>query len=442
MNIDELLEFSATPLQWMSLLRPPSISMDNWDIMAVFPDGHVPIFLSLHIGWLGLGLVALGISQFNKYCWSWLVIAAIGVFIALGEHNPLAIPLLKLLNPFRTPEKYLFLFHFAATMLVASGMARLLNYLPSDRSYNIVGSLLLLIMMGELIHAGRNINLVAPAGYYELSESEEARHISQDPGRIYTRSIAQENTNTVRELYTNFRNAMTPNIGAMAGISYVDGVTFLQYSAQNKVQSLIYPLPPGKLLARRLAFLSVRYVITDDPAFAASQGWKMNASQLTPLLWRLNSSAPLLNFSLAVYPSDGSDYALAVASSDLEFSNGNKSFVINSEANVGEKSVGRVLSVKSRSGLYQADVESLGDGWLILRESFNAGWSAKINGEAVEIVRTNQFFMGIKVPQGKHKISFEFRPRQLDLGLFFAALSVIALIALWFGHYRRKNVLA
>lgn len=435
LGVNELLEFSATPAQWLSILRPPLIAADNWNIFQAFPDGHVPLFLSLHIGWLALPLIALGACVARRYSVAWLLIGGIGVFLAMGAANPLAIEILKLLNRFRSPEKYLFLVHLAAAMLAAPGLARLLNWLPASYS-RLVGILLLLALASELVYNGRKIDLLAPANYYAIERSAEARLIAFEPGRTYTRSLAQDNINSVRELYTAFRNTLTPNTGVMTGIHYVNGVSFLQYREHMPVLALIDSLPPGALLARRLAFLGVRYVVTDDPAFASNAEWATMTHRLTSRLWRLEHTAQLMSF--ATHVALASDDALASAASIPEFAQGNSVFVNALPTGAGNYAPGQVISLQTRPGRYEAEVETPGLGWLVLRENAYPGWTATVDDQPATLIRTNRFFLGLAVPPGRHKVRFEFRPTQLDFGLLLAALAVVALLVLAFLPSRRQ----
>lgn len=429
MRVEELLEFSATGAQWLSLLRPPALSAVNWNILDAYPDGHVPIFLTLHLGWLALPLIALGATMPRRYSLSWLAIGAIGIFFALGAANPLAVEILKQINRFRTPEKYLFLAHLAAAMLVAPGLARLLAWTPTKLAPS-AATILLLVLAGELVLSGRKIDLLAPAGYYRLEQTAEARIIGREPGRIYARSVAQENTDTVRELYAAFRDSLTPNIGQVAGMDYVNGVSFLQYREHLPVLELIEGLPASELLARRLAFLGVRYVVTDDPSFATSREWSLHAQRLTPRLWRLGITAPLLGF--AHHVTTASDDTVAGSASNIDFANGNRVFVTSPKANANYDTSAQILELRKRPGLYEISVAANGSAWLVLRENRYPGWTATLDGSPIEIVPTNRFFMGLPIPPGQHRVRIEFRPTQLTPGLFVAALAAAALLAMIF----------
>ncbi|MCC5927196.1 MAG: hypothetical protein JJU41_11620 [Bacteroidetes bacterium] len=56
-------------------------------------------------------------------------------------------------------------------------------------------------------------------------------------------------------------------------------------------------------------------------------------------------------------------------------------------------------------------VNRLTDGFLVLSEMFYpGGWNARINGEPVEIIRTNFALRGVEVPAGNHEIEFYYSP--------------------------------
>ena len=54
-------------------------------------------------------------------------------------------------------------------------------------------------------------------------------------------------------------------------------------------------------------------------------------------------------------------------------------------------------------------VESNGENWLVFSESSMPGWVATIDGKEVSIYDTNYIFQTILVPDGEHKIIFEYK---------------------------------
>lgn len=81
------------------------------------------------LGVFGLGLVLLGAFSQDRRRVTWVVLALLGIFLALGAFNPLYYPLASLpgFNFFRVPARWLALFVLAAAMLAGLGMEFLLN---------------------------------------------------------------------------------------------------------------------------------------------------------------------------------------------------------------------------------------------------------------------------------------------------------------------------
>lgn len=70
---------------------------------------------------------------------------------------------------------------------------------------------------------------------------------------------------------------------------------------------------------------------------------------------------------------------------------------------------------------------------LVLADNVYEGWSAEVDGEPAEILRTNHTFRGVVVPAGEHQVVFTFRPADLYTGLY-VYLVTLALAAA-FGVY-------
>ena len=81
--------------------------------------------------------------------------------------------------------------------------------------------------------------------------------------------------------------------------------------------------------------------------------------------------------------------------------------------------------VAYRSNRIELRANLASDAWVVLTDTFYPGWKAMIDDqfEAV-IIPANYAFRAIYVPQGVHKIVFQYRPK------FFAASIIIALITL------------
>ena len=69
-------------------------------------------------------------------------------------------------------------------------------------------------------------------------------------------------------------------------------------------------------------------------------------------------------------------------------------------------------------------------GVLVLADSYDEGWSAKLDGEPVSILRVDHSLRAVAVPAGSHSITFGYEPPSLFLGLFLGAIALVILLGL------------
>ena len=68
-----------------------------------------------------------------------------------------------------------------------------------------------------------------------------------------------------------------------------------------------------------------------------------------------------------------------------------------------------VLVKEYSEGEFTFEVQALNSRFLVISNIFYPGWYAQIDGNAVEIYRTNYVFQGIVVPSGKHSVVLRYR---------------------------------
>ncbi len=69
------------------------------------------------------------------------------------------------------------------------------------------------------------------------------------------------------------------------------------------------------------------------------------------------------------------------------------------------------------------------DRFVVFTVPYESGWSATVNGEAVEIEKVNRGVMGIKVPAGNCEIRFDYVTPGLKAGLLLTVVSVVIMVA-------------
>lgn len=102
----------------------------------------------------------------------------------------------------------------------------------------------------------------------------------------------------------------------------------------------------------------------------------------------------------------------------------------------------RVLEHTPKKITYQSSTS--GDAFVVFSEIYYPkGWEATIDGEKVEILRSNYVLRALQIPAGEHEIVFEFKPRAYLLGSkinMAVALAFIGLFLLFlFTDYRKAS---
>ena len=77
------------------------------------------------------------------------------------------------------------------------------------------------------------------------------------------------------------------------------------------------------------------------------------------------------------------------------------------------------------------EVESDGDGYLVLTEQYFPGWTATVDGESRGIEKVDGIFRGVALGPGTHRVEFRYRPTHLSLGLVLCSSVLIALAGIW-----------
>ncbi len=97
---------------------------------------------------------------------------------------------------------------------------------------------------------------------------------------------------------------------------------------------------------------------------------------------------------------------------------------------------GRVRWIVDEPGAIEVEAELPVDGWLVLRDTYEAGWVAQLDGESTPIVPADLLFRAVRVPAGSHRIRFEYRPTSFTWGAIVSVLSLLGVVWLWVSDRR------
>jgi hypothetical protein len=443
LSLAEIQSYSLRFAHLSSLIRAPALSVTDWDIFAVYRDGYVPLFLSLYLGWVVLALVLCALWWRPRGTVFWWLLGGGGVFLALGGNNPAAMWIYQTVAIFRYPEKYVVLLHVGLSVMAGIGAQALLQYCRT-RGWNtpLIAGVLGLALLGELLFINRAINLQTSVDYYRLDDVPEVRALAAlPPGFVYTRTARQVPATSVRELYAVYRRQLSPHIGTLAGIRYVQGTEGLTLKDHALVNELLDNLPPSDVLAGRLGFFGTPYVVSAHSLFARSRTWRSSAQRLSDLLWRLPVVRPQVYFPATVLRRGPGFIQRAV--DDPAMISGRLAFVsVDAEGTASSETDlhgwlrnSRRISPNHMEMDVQVDHRAL----LVWNESFYPGWRVWVNGVEQPLLRANHVFMGVWLEKGAQQVVFEFTPTGFYPGLGVSGLSLILLAWLYFGLPRWRG---
>lgn len=82
-----------------------------------------------------------------------------------------------------------------------------------------------------------------------------------------------------------------------------------------------------------------------------------------------------------------------------------------------------------------------GPGWLVVSETFDPGWSARLDGTPVALQLAQGAFMAVALPAGAHRLELDYQPPRLRLGLGLAGLT-FSFLLLGFRPWARNSKVA
>lgn len=97
------------------------------------------------------------------------------------------------------------------------------------------------------------------------------------------------------------------------------------------------------------------------------------------------------------------------------------------EADAASTFVGSARFLERRSDRVSIETEATGEGWLVLVDAWDPGWTAHVDGRPTPVRRANLAFRAAAVPPGRHRVDFLYRPAGLTsaLGISLASLAVL-----------------
>jgi membrane protein YfhO len=102
--------------------------------------------------------------------------------------------------------------------------------------------------------------------------------------------------------------------------------------------------------------------------------------------------------------------------------------------------------LRDRLNEVEVEVETPQAAMMVLNDSWDDGWNARVDGAQQPVLKVNYNFRGVVVPAGKHRVLFLYRPKLVLIGLGISAVTMLLLFgaggwigACWLRRLRRQD---
>jgi hypothetical protein len=492
-TFEEVTRFSFPLAALSRLVLPP-----HFDIHSA---GPAPDWLvSPYCGFVAVSFAFLSVL-FSKGSRArfWTVCLFGSLILAFGKNTPLFALLYKtvpLIKSFRFPEKFFFVFAYAASFLAGFGFDYFLEkrdgsarhavaifgffgllllsgviawtcgfrapavFLSLTPSYFFLVALfvscLLLLRSGritgqafsfltvavcsvDLLLAHMSLNPVVTNEFYlqppQLAKTIEA---SAQPGRVFVQekkaaSFSQHGLSPFA-VQCHWRDFLFPATAMIYDIPQANGIQ----AAETKTQWLITELLETVNSEQRMRLLrlcNVGFVIAPDDSTAMDKDDSDGLVRISKYVYQLPQALPrayMVPEAVIVPNSERATEEILKAAFDPT-----RYVVLEESAGVvpvaWDGGTVNHLSYEGPNAI-SMQVDS-GGGYLVVLDTFYPGWRAFVNGKERRILRANGLFKAVFLEPGSHKVALAYRPSAFVWGL---GISLLSLLLVVIGLWRRR----
>ena len=77
----------------------------------------------------------------------------------------------------------------------------------------------------------------------------------------------------------------------------------------------------------------------------------------------------------------------------------------------------------------RVEVELDGDGYLVVADTYDPGWRARVDGREADLLRADTCFRALALPAGRHTVEMVYRPPVVLAGLLASAIALVVVVA-------------
>jgi prepilin-type N-terminal cleavage/methylation domain-containing protein len=100
--------------------------------------------------------------------------------------------------------------------------------------------------------------------------------------------------------------------------------------------------------------------------------------------------------------------------------------------------LGEARLVEDAASLVTIEATVVHPAVLVLRDSYDPGWTAEVDGRAAPILRAEGIYRGVQLGPGRHLIRFSYRPRDFFPGLTVSVVSMLIVGFLGASNWRNR----
>lgn len=102
---------------------------------------------------------------------------------------------------------------------------------------------------------------------------------------------------------------------------------------------------------------------------------------------------------------------------------------------------GEVTSIAYKPNQATITTRQTGNGFLVLMDSYFPGWTVTVDGQPGEILRANHYYRAVQLGPGEHTLKFEYLPEGLEKGIRISLVTLVLLggVAFWARRGRKRE---
>lgn len=185
--------------------------------------------------------------------------------------------------------------------------------------------------------------------------------------------------------------------------------------------------------------LGVKYIISDQPYGVA--GFTLVSQSENEFVYKNEKALPRVYFVNNVEQKTGKEILDEIKNDSFEPKK--LAFVENKDFQLNPSDTNAVAIIKEyKDEKLLTETNSSTKGFLFFGTTFLPGWKAFVDGAPTKTYKTDYGFIGIIVPEGKHKVEFRYMPNGFELGKIISVILNFLLlggIVVLFVIKRKKN---